>query len=54
MEEKLSHLVVKARSNGVSGDSLADFKKDKGFCDAYKALDKEVDALWKVQVQVQT
>ena len=50
-EEKLGHLVVKARSNGVSGDSLADFKKDKEFYDAYKGLDKEVDALWKAQVQ---
>ena len=51
LEEKLSHMVVKARSNGVSGDGLADFKKDKTFYDAYKALDKEVDALWKEQVK---
>ena len=50
-EETLGHMVVKARTNGVTGDGLADFKKDKGFYDAYKALDKEVDALWKAQVQ---
>ena len=51
LEDKLGHLVVKARSNGISGDGLSDFKKDKGFYDAYKALDKEVDALWKAQVE---
>ena len=51
LEEKLGFMVVKARTNGVSGDGLADFKKDKGFYDAYKALDKEVDGLWKAQVQ---
>ncbi len=49
MEEKLGHLVVKARTNGVTGDDLSAFKKDKGFYDAYKALDKEVDELWKAQ-----
>ncbi len=51
LEEKLSFALVKARSNGVTQDSLSDFKKDKGFADAYKALDKEVDALWKEQVK---
>lgn len=50
LEDKLSHALVKARSNGVVGDTLADFRKDKGFNDAYKALDREVDALWKEQV----
>lgn len=51
LEEKLGHALVKARSNGIEGDTLADFKKDKGFSDAYKALDKQVDALWKEQVK---
>ena len=51
LEEKLGHALVKARSNGVTGDSLADFRKDKGFNDAYKALDHEVDDLWKEQVK---
>ena len=51
LEEKLGHMVVKASSNGVSGRELSDFKKDRGFYDAYKALDKEVDALWAAQVQ---
>lgn len=54
MEEKLGHLVVKARTNGVTGDGLSDFKKDKGFYDAYKALDKEVDDLWKAQQLART
>lgn len=54
MEEKLGHLVVKARSNGVTGDDLSAFKKDKGFYDAYKALDKEVDELWKAQQLART
>ncbi|MEO8240714.1 MAG: hypothetical protein ABI832_00305 [bacterium] len=52
LEEKLSFALVKARSNGVDKDTLSDFKKDKGFSDAYKTLDKEVDALWKEQVKL--
>jgi hypothetical protein len=47
-------MVVKARANGVSGDTLSDFKKDKGFYDAYKALDREVDDLWKAQQLART
>ena len=51
LEEKLGHALVKARTNGVTGDSLADFHKDKSFNDAYKALDHQVDDLWKEQVK---
>lgn len=51
LEEKLSFATVKARSNGVDGDDLTAFRKDKGFHDAYKLLDKEVDLLWKEQVK---
>ena len=51
LEDKLPAALIKARENGVSGDGLAAFKKDKGFSDAYKALDKEVDNLWAVQVK---
>ncbi len=49
LAEKLSFALVKARSNGVTGGDLKDFRKDSGFNDAYKALDREVDALWKEQ-----
>lgn len=49
LEEKLSHALVKARSNGVTGDGLSDFRKDKALNDAYQALDKEVDALWQAR-----
>ena len=51
LEDKLPAALIKARENGVSGDGLAAFKKDKGFSDAYKALDKEVDHLWAVQIK---
>ena len=51
LEEKLSFATVKARSNGVEGDDLTAFRKEKGFYDAYKLLDKEVDLLWKEQVK---
>ena len=51
LEEKLGFALVKARSNGVTGDSLADFRKDKSFNDAYKALDHQIDDLWKEQVK---
>ena len=50
-EEKLAPALVKARGNGVEGASLADFRKDKEFNDAYKGLDHAVDALWKEQVK---
>lgn len=50
--DKLPGTLIKARENGVSGDGLAAFKKDKGFADAYKLLDKEVDVLWAVQVKI--
>lgn len=51
-EGKLPDTLVKARENGVTGDNLAAFKKDKVFADAYKLLDKEVDVLWAVQVKI--
>ena len=51
-EAKLAPALAAARANGVDGSSLADFRKDKGFHDAYKALDREVDALWKEQVKL--
>ncbi len=51
IQEKLPAALVKARADGVVGESLADFRKNKPFNDAYKALDKAVDALWKEQVK---
>lgn len=51
LQDKLPAALVKARSDGVEGGSLDEFKKNKGFYDAYKALDKAVDALWKEQVK---
>ncbi len=51
-EEALPDTLVKAREKGVTGDNLAAFKKDKAFADTYKALDKEVDVLWGVQVKI--
>ena len=50
-QDKLPAALVKARADGVVGESLADFRKNKPFNDAYKALDKAVDALWKEQVK---
>lgn len=37
-ERNLSDAMVGARKNGVTGDTLVDFMKDKGFADDYKAL----------------
>ena len=51
LEGKLPAMLAKARSDGVEGGSLDDFKKNKSFYDAYKALDKQVDVLWKEQVK---
>lgn len=48
LEEKLGHMAVKARQNGVAGSDVSDFKRDSGFYDAYKSLDREIDALAKV------
>jgi hypothetical protein len=51
LQDKLPAALVKAREDGVDATSLSDFKKHKGFYDAYKALDKAVDVLWKEQVK---
>jgi hypothetical protein len=51
-EAALPDTLVKARENGVTGDNLASFKKDKGFADTYKSLDKEVDVLWAIQLKI--
>ncbi|MEO6299205.1 MAG: hypothetical protein ABIV25_00090 [Paracoccaceae bacterium] len=51
LQDKLPAALVKARAEGTAGSSLSDFKKNKGFYDAYKALDKAVDVLWKSQVK---
>ena len=51
-EEALPDTLAKARENGVTGDNLAAFKKNKAFADAYKTLDKEVDVLWAVQLKI--
>lgn len=51
LQDKLPYMLAKARSDGVEGSSLDDFKKNKGFYDAYKALDKAVDVLWDIQVK---
>ena len=50
-EAKLAPALVKARTKGVAGDTLADFRKDKDFNDAYKALDGAVDVMWKEQLK---
>lgn len=47
LEEKLGHMAVKARQNGLTGTDVTDFKRDSGFYDAYKALDREIDVLAK-------
>lgn len=41
-EENLGDSTVTARKNGVTGDKLTDFMKDKSFSDAKKLLDKVV------------
>jgi len=51
-QDKMPPALIAARKAGVDGSSLSDFRKDKGFNDAYKALDREVDALWKEQVKL--
>lgn len=51
-EGRLPDTLIKARENGVTGDNLAAFKKDKVFADTFKALDKEVDILWALQVKI--
>lgn len=51
-EGKLPDTLIKARENGVTGDNLAAFKKDKVFAGSYKLLDKEVDVLWAVQLKI--
>ena len=51
-EGALPDTLVKARENGVTGDNLAAFKKNKVFADAYKMLDKEVDVFWAVQLKI--
>ena len=51
-EAALPDTLIKARENGVTGDNLAAFKKDKVFADTYKLLDKEVDVLWAVQLKI--
>lgn len=51
-EAALPETLIKARGNGVTGDNLAAFKKDKVFAGAYKLLDKEVDVLWAVQLKI--
>lgn len=51
-EAALPDTLVKARENGVTGDNLAAFKKNKAFADTYKTLDKEVDVLWAIQLKI--
>lgn len=41
-ESHLTESLAKARKNGVTGDKLADFQKDKDFSAAKKLLDKSV------------
>ncbi len=48
-EEKVAATLKGARENGVAGDKVEDFKKDKGFKDAYKIYDKLLDELDKIQ-----
>ena len=50
-EAKVAPALVKARTKGVAGDTLADFRKDKDFNNAYKALNRAVDAMWKEQLK---
>ena len=51
LQENLPAALIKARGDGVVGENLAYFRKNKGFNDAYKLLDKAVDELWKDQVK---
>jgi len=49
LEDMLVKTLPKARDNGVTGDGLADFKKDKGFYDVYKMLQKNADMMYAAQ-----
>ena len=52
LEDNLVKTLPKARENGVTGDSLSDFKKDKGFSEVYKTLQKTIDMMYAAQQEM--
>ena len=53
-EVYLAGTMVKARKNGVTGDTLPDFIADKGFVEAYKLMKISFNALAEELVAIET